>query len=167
MRLLNRPLAVVLVLLLMPSLLFAQNNLSDWGNVQKLKPGTRIIVTTRKGIEFAGVKRQAADDTLFMEVGLPVEGTRTISLPREEIAEVRKRKSPDLKWALIGAAVGVGLGIAIGSTADHAGSDDPGLGKLIGGALGGLIGLVVGVAVPREASRRAAPRKGKLIYVAQ
>ena len=90
MRLLNRPLAVVLVLLLMPSLLFAQNNLSDWGNVQKLKPGTRIIVTTRKGIEFAGVKRQAADDTLFMEVGLPVEGTRTISLPREEIAEVRK-----------------------------------------------------------------------------
>jgi hypothetical protein len=166
MRRLNKPLAVLLVLSLTPGLLFAQQNLSDWSNVEKLKPGTRIIVSTRKGIEFAGVKRQSTDDTLFMEVGLPVDGTRTISLPREEIAEVRKRKSPDLKWSLIGAVVGVGLGVAIGSTADHPGSDDPGLGKLIGGALGGLIGLAVGVAVPREASRRAAPRKGKKIYVA-
>jgi hypothetical protein len=96
-------------------------------------------VTTRKGREFIGEKRQTTDDTLFVEIGLPGSGTRVISVPREEIGEVRKGKS---RWVypLLGAAIGVAAGVAIGSTADHPGSDDPGLGKLLGGGLGGLIG---------------------------
>ncbi|MDX6305587.1 MAG: hypothetical protein QOI77_2556 [Blastocatellia bacterium] len=131
--------ATFLILVLIPSLLVAQKNLSDWSNVEKLKPGTRVIVTTRKGREFIGEKRQTTDDTLFMEIGLPGSGTRVISVPREEIGEVRKGKS---RWVypLLGAAIGVAAGVAIGSTADHPGSDDPGLGKLLGGGLGGLIG---------------------------
>jgi hypothetical protein len=139
MRPLKRLPVAFLVLLLTPVFVFAQKNLSDWGNVEKLKPGTRVIVTTRKGREFFGEKRQTTDDTLFMEISLPGSGTRVISMPREEIGEVRKGKS---RWMLplIGAAIGVAAGVAIGSTADHPGTDDPGLGKLVGGGLGGLIG---------------------------
>ncbi|HMJ25031.1 MAG TPA: hypothetical protein VK475_04360, partial [Pyrinomonadaceae bacterium] len=148
---------IVFGILLMPSLLFAQNNLSDWANVERLKPGTKVIVSTKKGIAWSGQKRQSTDDTLFVEVALPVHGTRTISLTREEIAEVRKGKFHGIVMLLVGAAVGAGVGVAIGSTLDHVGSDDPGLGKLLGGGVGGLAGLTVAGALPR---------KTKKIYVA-
>lgn len=134
---LKTALAILLVLLLTPNLLFAQQNLSDWSNVERLKPDTRVIVSTKKGIAFSGVKRQSTDDTLFMEIALPVHGNRTISLTREEIAEVRKGKSRSAVMLLVGAAIGVAAGVAIGSRADHPYSDDPGLGKLLGGGLGG------------------------------
>jgi hypothetical protein len=150
MNLLMKPLAILKVLLLTPTLLFAQQNFSDWGNVEKLKPDTRVIVSTRKGIAFSGVKRQATDDTLFMEIALPVHGTRTISLAREEIAEVRKGKSRSVVILLVGVAIGVAAGVAIGSAADHPGTDDPDLGKLLGGGLGALGGLAVAGAFPRK-----------------
>jgi hypothetical protein len=115
-------------------------------------------VTTKKMREFAGEKRQSTDDTLFMEIGLPVNGTRVISLSREEIAEVRKGKS---RWVLplLGAAIGVAAGVAIGSTADHPGSDDPGLGKLLGGGLGGLIGGGTGSVIAKS-------QRWKKVYIA-
>ena len=111
MRPLKKLPAIFLLLLLAPSISFAQKNLSDWGNVEKLKPGTRVIVTTRKGREFFGEKRQTTDDTLFMEIGLPGSGTRVISVPREEIGEIQKGKS---RWVypLIGAAIGMSAGVA-------------------------------------------------------
>jgi hypothetical protein len=92
-----------------------------------------------------------------MEVDLPVHGTRIISLTREEIAEVRKGKSREIVMLLVGTAIGVAAGVAIGSTLDHPGSDDPGLGKLLGGGVGGLAGLTVAGAFPR---------KTKKVYVA-
>jgi hypothetical protein len=150
---LKKLLAIVLGLLLTPTLLFAQKNLSDWGNVEKLNPGTKVIVSTKKGIAWSGQKRQSTDDTLFIEVALPVHGTRTISLTREEIAEVRKGKFPGIVMLLVGAAVGVAAGIAIGSTLDHPGSDDPGLGKLLGGGVGGLAGLTVASALPKKTKK--------------
>jgi len=150
--------AIFLVLLLTPVFLFAQKSLSDWGNVEKLKPGAKIVVTTKKGREFIGEKRRSTDDTLFMEIGLPVNGTRVIGLSREEIGEVRKGK---LRWMfpIIGAAIGVAAGVAIGSTADHPGTDDPGLGKLVGGGLGGLIGGGTGSVIAKT-------KRWKKVYVA-
>lgn len=151
--------AIVLVLLLMPSALFAQKALNDWNNVVKMKSGTKIVVITKNGREFAGEKRVANDDMLFMAADFEVQGQRTINLSRDEIAEVRKRKN---RWLLplIGAAVGIGVGIAIGSTADHPGSDDPGLGKMVGGVLGGLSGVGVGGAAARIR------KQTKAVYVA-
>ena len=138
-----RSLKLVLIFLLMPATLFAQQPSSDWNNVVKLKNGTKIIVITKNGREFAGEKRVANDDMLFMETRFEVQGSRTISLSRNEIAEVRKRKS---RWIfpLIGAAIGVGVGVAIGATQDHPGTDDPHMGKIIMGPLGGLIGATAG-----------------------
>lgn len=152
-----KPLAILLILFLTPTLLFAQQNLSDWANVERLKPDTRVIVTTKKGIAFSGVKRQSTDDTLFMEIALPVHGTRTISLAREDIAEVRKGKSRSAVWLIAGVAIGVAVGTAIGATADHPGTDDPNIGKVLGGGLGALGGLAVAGSLPR---------KSKKVYVA-
>lgn len=151
--------AIVLVLWLIPGTLFAQQSLSDWNNVVKLKSGTRIVVITKNGREFAGEKRVANDDMMFMEADFEVQGQRTINLSRDEIAEVRKRKN---RWLLplVSAAIGIGVGIAIGSTADHPGSDDPGLGKMVGGLMGGLIGAGAGGAAARF------KKHTKAVYVA-
>jgi len=150
---------IVLVLLSMPSTLFAQKSLADWNNVVKMKSGTKIVVITRNGREFAGEKRVANDDMLLMEADFEVQGKRTINLSRDEIAEVRKRKN---RWLLplVSAAVGIGVGIAIGATADHPGTDDPDLGKILGGAMGGLIGATAGGAAARFR------KQTKAVYVA-
>jgi hypothetical protein len=136
----------------------AQQPLSNWANVENLKHGTSIVVTTRNGREFTGVKRQSTGDSLLLEAKFAVQGNRTISLARDEIAQVNKMKS---KWMypLIGLGVGIAAGVAIGDTADHRGGDDPGLGKVVGGLLGGTIGLGTGAALSRKPGT-------KTIYVA-
>ncbi|HEY0348209.1 MAG TPA: hypothetical protein VGC60_08635 [Pyrinomonadaceae bacterium] len=154
----NKLLSIVLVLLMSFTTLFAQQSLSNWSNVENLKPGTKIVVRTRNGREFVGTKRQSTDDTLFMEARFPVQGARTISLSKDEIQEVRKNKSTFF-YPILGLAIGIGIGIAVGSTADHPGTDDPSLGKILGGGLGGGIGLAAGAGLSRRP-------KTKQIYVA-
>ena len=149
-------LMMVLILVSVPA--FGQQATSSWSNVEGLKNGTKIVVTTKNGREFVGLKRQATDDTLFLETNFAVQGSRTISLTKDEIAEVSKTKSK-WKYPLIGAGIGIAAGIAIGNTADHPDSDDPGLGKFVGGVMGGLGGLLGGSMF----SRRPAV---KTIYVA-
>jgi len=146
----KRLLSMVLVLLMSSMTLFAQQALSNWSNVENLKPGTKIVVRTKNGREYVGTKRQSTDDTLFMEARFPVQGVRTISLSKDEIQEVRKKKSSTFFYPLLGLAIGIGVGIAVGSTADHPGSDDPSLGKILGGGLGGGIGLAAGGAISRK-----------------
>jgi hypothetical protein len=155
-QLLKNALATFLIVLLTPIVLFAQQPTSDWSVIEKLKPGAKIIVLTRNGREYVGEKRQSTDDTVFMETRFTVQGTRTISLSRDEIGEVRKRKT---RWVfpLIGAAIGVGIGLGFGANVDRRGGDDPGLGKLLFAPLGGLIGFAGGSFVPR---------KSKTIYTA-
>ena len=151
-------LSVVLVLWLLSTTLFAQQALSNWSNVENLKQGTKIVVRTKNGREYVGTKRQSTDDTLFMEARFPVQGMRTISLSKDEIQEVRKNKST-FYYPLIGLAIGLGVGVAIGARADHPGTDDPNLGKILGGGLGGGIGLAAGQGLSRRP-------KTKQIYVA-
>jgi len=147
---------MVLMLSAVPG--FAQKVSSSWDTVENLKLGTRIVVTTKNGREFVGTKRQSTDDTLFMETNFAIQGNRTISLSKDEIAEVSKLKS---KWLyqLIGMGIGVAVGVAIGDTYDHPGSDDPGLGKVLIGGIGGGIGLATGSVFSRKPGK-------KTIYVA-
>jgi hypothetical protein len=150
--------SLMIVLALSSATAFAQKATSSWANVENLNNGTKIVVTTKNGREFVGVKRQSTDDTLFMETKFAVQGSRTISLTKDEIAEVSKTKS---KWfyPLIGAAIGIAAGAAIGSTQDHPGSDDPTIGRVLGGGLGGAIGLAAGAGFMRKPGT-------KTIYVA-
>lgn len=144
--------AIVLVGLLLPIASIAQQPTRDWSTIEALKPGTKVIVLTKNGREFEGEKRQSTDDTLFMNTRFPVQGSRTISLTRDEVAEVRKKKS---RWVfpVIGAAIGIGIGLGIGQSYDRRGGDDPGSGKLILGPLGGLIGMVGGSLIPRKSQK--------------
>src|SRR5438270_3324829 len=158
MQSLKKLLSTLLVLLVSSATLIAQQPFSSWSNVENLKPGTKIVVRTKNGREFVGTKRQSTDDTLFMEARFPVQGARTISLSKDEIQEVRKNKST-FYYPLIGLAIGLGVGVAIGARADHPGTDDPNLGKMLGGGLGGGIGLIAGEGISRRP-------KTKRVYLA-
>ena len=150
--------SLVLSLLLTSLPVAAQQPLSKWANVENLKNGTKVVVLTRNGREFIGIKRQATDDSLSIETKFAVQGNRTISLTRDEIAEVRKTK-PTWFYPLLGLGVGIAAGAAIGSTADRPGTDDPTIGRVIGGGLGAGIGLAVGAGLARRPGT-------KTIYVA-
>src|SRR5262245_47828512 len=152
MRLTKKSLASILVLLLTATTLFAQKNLSDWNIVEKLKPGARIVVITKNGREFDGEKRQSTPDTLFLETRFAIQGNRTISISRDEIAEVRKVKSHKF-LPIITTAIGIGVGVAFGAAADRPGTDDPNMGKLVGGLLGGLGGLTGGAVISKVAKK--------------
>lgn len=158
MQIIKRTVAIALILVTTSSLLLAQKPSFDWNRVEQLKPGAKIVVVTKNGREFIGTKRQSTGDSLFMKTRFAIQGSRTISLTRDEIAEVSKRKS---RWWLtpLGFGIGLAAGIAIGGAAERPGTDDPGLGKLMGGLLGSVIGLGVGGVVSKQP-------KIKRVYVA-
>jgi hypothetical protein len=90
-KLMKKLAAVLFLLLIAPvGLLAQQQNVADWKAVESLKPGTKIIVITKSGREFAGSKRISNDELLFMEEWQPNQPKRTISLTKAEIREVRK-----------------------------------------------------------------------------
>jgi uncharacterized transporter YbjL len=136
----------------------AQGKLSDWGNVEKLKAGTKIVVHTTKRQEIEGEVLKVTDEMLFLEVAKPFGDWQRVVLPREEVTEIRNRRAKHVN-ALIGAAIGIGVGVGIGAIYDsrHPFSDDPGIGKLTFGLLGGLAGVATGGSLPT---------KGRKIYVA-
>ena len=150
--------SLTIVLLLSAVSAFAQNASSSWSAVEGLKNGSRIVVVTKNGREYVGTKRQSTDDTLFMESKFAVQGNRTISLSKDEIAQVTRTKS---KWfyQLIGVGIGVAVGVAIGDRYDGPGSDDPGMGKILLGGIGGGAGWLAGSLLSRKPATR-------VIYVA-
>jgi hypothetical protein len=90
--------ANLLLLFITPVLLLAQQQRpSDWKAVENLKPGTKMIVITKSGREFAGSKRISNDELLFIEEWMSGQMKRTISIERDEIREVGKTT---LHWIL-------------------------------------------------------------------
>jgi small nuclear ribonucleoprotein (snRNP)-like protein len=150
--------AALLMVALMPLTVLAKTDLSDWNNVQRLKVGSTVIVSTKKGERFLGDVRHVDNDSLILLVKVSSVARQAFELRREDVAEVRKRRSRALMTAL-GVAIGLGVGIGIGAISDarHPYSDDPGIGKALFGGLGALGGIGLGAALPL---------KGKKIYVA-
>jgi hypothetical protein len=150
--------AALLIAALLPCSVQAKTNLSDWGNVQRLKIGAKIVVSTKRGDRFAGELKHVDTDSLVLLVRVRDVMRQAIDLRREDVAEVRKPKSRYLPL-LLGAGIGVGVGVGIGAISDarHPYGDDPGLGKVLFGFLGGLMGVAGGGAIPM---------KGKKIYIA-
>jgi hypothetical protein len=153
--------SAILIFAMLPSSLQAKTNLSDWNNVERLRIGANIIVSTRTGESFAGELKHVDDDSLILLVRMSDVIRKAVELRRDEIYDVRKLKSRSLPLVL-GVGIGAGVGIGIGAVVDakSISHEDPSLGKFIFGLLGGLGGAAVGGTF---SNRR---RNGKQIYVA-
>ena len=150
--------AAFLLVALAPISLQAKPAPSDWSNVQRLQIGTTIVVSTKNGEQYEGDLKYIDDDSMTLLVRYSPAARQAVELQRDDVREVRKKKSHVLS-TILGGGIGLGVGIAIGASYDarHPYSDDPGLGKGVFGGLGLLTGSAVG---------RALPIKGKKIYVA-
>ena len=124
----------------------------DWSEVQGLKPGTRVHVTTKSGSETKARIGAVTDSTAQLRVKRSY-----VSLTKDEILTIHlTRRGSMIKRALIGAAAGAGIGTAVGVGVVAATKSD-GL-AAAGGFLYGIpIGAVIGAAT-------AGHKRGRLIY---
>ena len=149
--------AALLLLCLVPLSAQARTDLSDWENVKRVSVGTGLQVSTKKGESFVGALKYADDHLLVLLVPVSRSSRMAVELQRDQVTEVRKKKSRGLS-TILGTAIGLGVGIGIGAAVDAKSSgEDPGKAQIIFGTLGGFGGGAVG---------RAFSIKGKKIYVA-
>lgn len=144
----QRPVSVLLVVLLLSQISLAKNNVHDWNNVRILDIGSTIVVKTKQGEKYEGKLDLATVDSLSIAVTVPRVMRQVIDLRKDEIKEVRTKLSRGASTA-IGAGIGLGVGIGLGQIADSKDKygEDPGLGKLVGGMLGILWGALGGGAI--------------------
>jgi hypothetical protein len=131
------------------SLTAAAKDLSDWGAVQRAKPGTPLHVVIYSGNAVDGELISASDSELRLDAAADSSGglVYSCSIPRVEIREVYKvpiqyERRLSGSAVLLSSLIGIGVGIGIGAMVDeaHPSAEDPGQGELIGGVLGTFVG---------------------------
>jgi hypothetical protein len=131
---------LVVALLLVPEC-FARNR-SDWKNVQRLKPGSEIMIVLSDGRHTEGCVRSATDSKLEIVVpgGSYPAGGRDQNLDRRDIEKIMRVHThdpfaPDPKLVL---ALAVAGGAVIGTTVGAIGDAEHGNnGRWLAGGLGG------------------------------
>ncbi|MCI0339466.1 MAG: hypothetical protein L0226_17980 [Acidobacteria bacterium] len=137
--------AAIVLLSLMTSTAFAQQNPGDWKKVKK-KVGSPVVVITKTGQRLDGKLIDATDNSLKVEV----QG-QTQEVKSDDVQEVRvKKRAGGNKAAWIGGlcAAGFAIGAAIGKAATP--HDDSGwgpFGALGGGMIGAGGGCVIGAVI--------------------
>ncbi len=147
-----------LILCLLSSSGLAKSNLNDWHQVRILEVGTEIGVKTKQGEKYNGYLRRATADALEMLVTHRRAPSRTLTLQKDEVQEVRKRGSR-VTSGIVGGAIGTGIGLAIGLPLDlnQKSNEDRGLLTAVAVLFGALFGALIGV---------NNPFKGRKVYVA-
>ena len=129
----------------------------DWNNVRILDQGTGIVVKTRSGEKYEGKLKGATPDSISVVVAVSGATSQIITLRKDEVREVRKKRMPRLASTLLGTGFGLGAGLGTGAIADARwnppGTDDPGLFKGIFGTLRLCIGTGIGLGVSFRNSR--------------
>jgi hypothetical protein len=131
------------------SLNCAAKDLTDWTAVQKLKPGTEVLVVDSFDDRVDGYVTSVSADELKLDVS--VAGQPGLLAPevlaRTNVREVYKvgrkfERRLGARNLVLSSAIGFLGGIAIGAVVDqaHPSAEDPGQGKLVGGVLGVFAG---------------------------
>lgn len=145
MRSFQRPVSVLLVILLFAQITFAKTDIHDWRNVRILELGSTIVVKTKRGEKYEGTLDYAALDSITIVINVPRVMRQVVKLPRDDVKEVRA-KLPRIASSVIGAGIGLGVGIGLGQIIDSKDKygEDPGLGKTVMGFLGLTLGAALG-----------------------
>ena len=146
-------LAVLALMALVPGV---RAQTRDWHKVEMLEPGSWLHVKADR--KYFCVLEGVAHDALICEVHLRRSfATTTISIPREQVREVRK--VPNLDDQRKDGWIGAGFGAAAGAvTAGSTARTNRGANAFFGGLAGAAAGYIAGEFVPLFQMR------GKLIY---
>ena len=117
-----KAITILLAVLLFTPALFGKGN-HDWKHVEKLKPGTTVLISTWNRRLISGSVDAVGPAVLRIDTGDPEVGVG--SLEEFNRAEVRKivrtrgRNLPDPeRWMLIGTLIGGGVGFTSGAIYD-------------------------------------------------
>jgi hypothetical protein len=158
-----RKLWILVFVLAMPRVAFAQSNKSAWENLSTLQAGHKIEVVEMTSKKVSGAFVSVTDAGISLQVE---GGEQTIARQDVRVVKLMKNKHR-LRNAAIGAAIGAGAGAGIGAASFHDCTGQAfciqpgGRGAVagIGAAAGGVIGAIVGALLPcHETVYRAAGR---------
>jgi len=153
--LISGTLAIMLMLVTIVPLAFAQQPRSDWAAVQSLPADQDISIRLKTGKQVRGEFLSATDN----EVTITRKG-KGESFAKDEIAQIERleRKAEKGKYAAIGAGIGTGAGAGIGAMKASSTADDGGIYTVVGVAMGAGFGALGGLLFGQ------AKRKHVLIY---
>lgn len=159
---------VVLIMVVLAPESFARRSY-DWGNVLKLKRGTKILVTFRDDGPLEGRLVSANQSEIRMLTGDTRHGTLLRAFSRPTIASVTHVKGPRLRdpdpWIKRGALLGAATGITVGVVRDSRAGSGRGGYWLIDGLAGAGLGFLGGCAAAAGKAFVALARHDELIYV--
>lgn len=137
---------LVILLAAAPCLSSAQRPEESWDNLRQLRPGEAIEVVNAKMKSHRGGFATYTQEAISLH-----QDGREISIPRAEVASVkRRRESRRGRNALIGTAIGAAGGLAVGAIRGktyHEKGETP-VFILVWTPIGAGIGAAVGAALP-------------------
>ena len=153
--LISGALTLMLILVTVGPLAFAQQPHGDWTAVQSLPADEDISIRLKTGRQVRGEFLSATDS----EVTITRKG-KGESFAKDAIAQIERleRKAEKGKYAAIGAGLGTGAGAGIGAMKASSTSDDGGIYTVVGVAMGAGFGALGGLLWGQ------AKRKHVLIY---
>jgi hypothetical protein len=141
----RKALVIAFTVLLYTSAGFAKSR-HDWEHVEKLKPGTAVLISLWSGRLISGSVDAVGPATLRIDTADPEIGVGSlIEFSRADIRRIVHIRRPNLpdpqRWALIGALIGGGVGFTSGAIDDIAHHENyHWLIDGLGGALFGFFG---------------------------
>jgi hypothetical protein len=141
-----RRLLVLVCILGMPCVAFAQNNQTSWENLNALQSGQRIQLVEMSAKKYSGIFVNVSDTAITMQVN---GGPQTIQ--RQDVGGVKLMENKHrLRNTIIGGVVGAGAGagIAAASWENHGYLGNRGTGAAVGAAFGFVGGAIIGAVLP-------------------
>jgi|SRR5262245_21407102 len=138
--------SLLLILTLFSQTILAQSAENNWDEVQKLKPGTMLVIKTKTGQKFKGQVTTSSADSITLSPSKP--SGNDIEVKRETIAEIRKKSSARTAGyaaalGSVGFAGGYGVGYGIGE-AKNARFRPEYAAAAVGAAVGAVVGAIMG-----------------------
>jgi hypothetical protein len=145
----RKAITVLLAALLFTPVVLAKSN-HDWKDVEKLKPGTTVLISTWKGRLISGSVDAVGPAVLRIDTADPEMGVGSLEdFNRAEIRQIvraRGRNLPDPgRWMLIGTVIGGGVGFTSGTIYDATHHEN--YHWLTGGFSGAALGFVGSCAI--------------------
>jgi hypothetical protein len=140
----------------------------DWADVEKLKPGAKIVVTFWADNPVAGRFESASSSGLRMTIGSKRRGAVVKQFAREDVWTVTHIAGPRLGepdvWILNGALIGGAAGLTLGVVRDAKREPGAGANWLLDGVAGAGLGFFGGCAAAAGKGIVGLFRHDQLVY---
>jgi len=149
---------ILLFVVGLPAILYAQKQQGSWSNLNGLKAGQGIEVIESSMRRHAGEFLSVTDETVTLQ-----EKGSDVSVNRKDVVRVStasgaRRGEHAVIGLVVGGAIGAGIGAAAGSSHGFLGGSSRGIAALVGIAIGAPSGAAVGAVIPAHTTiYRAAP----------